>query len=818
MDLMPIPAFNFQKGNLGEVEKMLDFFKEPVIILDEHLRVFRVNKLFLQEFGFDESIENKHFFELKILINDTQEICRKVSDVFEANPPVGVVDFETEHYHCRVMYLEYAFNKHLILSLEKKAEKQHELLSYPSFLRQVLYSLPMGVWITNAQGKIIFTNPAAEKTLGAAPLVEQIKDYPVYKSWWPDNGQELQPDEYPIVKTLLTRTTYENVVFYIRRFDGTTGLFSTSAAPILDRKGELKGAVAFCQDITLQQEAQQELKRERELLKTIFESIPVMLSIYDPSINVQHMNKAFYDITGWTEEDIRKGNTMELVYPDEQYRQEVSQYMQSLAPGFRDIKMQAKDGRVIESSWANIKLPDGRQVGIGMNISKRKQAEQALRESQEQFSAAFRMSSDALALIDRENGKIVDVNQAWEKIWGFDRETSIGKNGFDLGMIGASDQQQLYEVLGQQGRISDYQVDLMTASGEKRHAIVDVEVLLPGERELMLVTIQDVTQSKRDKQQLLDLLKENLNQRQFLETIMNCSHAGIAVVSGPELRYTLVNPAYEKLYPTNKIIGKRLRDTFPDNGIEQIVKDVIITSQPYFASGFNQPVEGKTDASWDFQIVPVPQHQAKNISALIMIWDTTLHSRMQKELGRYSQELADANRDLESFSYSVSHDLRTPLLTASSFAAFLKEEYEHLLDQNGLEYISHIHSAIDRMQHLINDMLVLSGVSCQDFELVEVDVTNMVKEIAGRLKQYEPDRKSQIIVQEGIFAEADFGLLKVAIENLIGNAWKFSSQKQISRIEFGCKIIKNQAVYFVKDNGSGFGMKYAEKIQELVFR
>src|SRR5690606_22864632 len=121
-----------------------------------------------------------------------------------------------------------------------------------------------------------------------------------------------------------------------------------------------------------------ELRNERQLLQTIYDTIPVMLTIYDPNLQQITLNKHFTRVTGWIQEDTLKHSIMELAYPDPGYRREVADYMQSLQPGFRDIRMATKDGRTVDTSWANVRMPDGRQVGIGIDITQRKQAEEAL--------------------------------------------------------------------------------------------------------------------------------------------------------------------------------------------------------------------------------------------------------------------------------------------------------------------------------------------------------------------------------------------------------------------------------------------------------
>ncbi len=131
-------------------------------------------------------------------------------------------------------------------------------------------------------------------------------------------------------------------------------------------------------DITERKMIREELDKERRLLATIMNSIPVMITIYDPKIENISTNDAVHRITGWTREDLEDNDLMELVYPDPEYREEVRIYMENLEKGFRDLRMVAKDGSIIESSWANIRLPDGRRAGVGLDLTDRRKAEEKL--------------------------------------------------------------------------------------------------------------------------------------------------------------------------------------------------------------------------------------------------------------------------------------------------------------------------------------------------------------------------------------------------------------------------------------------------------
>ncbi len=163
--------------------------------------------------------------------------------------------------------------------------------------------------------------------------------------------------------------------------------------------------------------SKEHLENERKLLEAIINIMPVMVTIYDPSIETITMNEAVEEITGWTNEDAAKTNIMELAYPDPVYRETVSHFMQTLQEGFRDFVMRTKDGRDVETSWANVRIPDGRHVGVGIDISARVNAEKELKKSEERFrNMADNISQ--FAWITDSNGNIKWYNKRWHDYTG----------------------------------------------------------------------------------------------------------------------------------------------------------------------------------------------------------------------------------------------------------------------------------------------------------------------------------------------------------------------------------------------------------------
>ena len=170
------------------------------------------------------------------------------------------------------------------------------------------------------------------------------------------------------------------------------------------------------------------------------------------------------------------------------------------------------------------------------------------------------------------------------------------------------------------------------------------------------------------------------------------------------------------------------------------------------------------------------------------------------------------NQELESFSYSVSHDLRAPLRAIDGYSQILLEDFADALDDDGKKYLRYVREATQHMAQLIDDLLSLARVTRTEIHRVDVDLTALARRISERLRAASPERDGHFIIKDGMRGNADSRLLAVLLENLLGNAWKFTSKRKEAEITFGCEERDGKPTYFVKDNGAGFDMAYTAKL------
>jgi light-regulated signal transduction histidine kinase (bacteriophytochrome) len=187
-------------------------------------------------------------------------------------------------------------------------------------------------------------------------------------------------------------------------------------------------------------------------------------------------------------------------------------------------------------------------------------------------------------------------------------------------------------------------------------------------------------------------------------------------------------------------------------------------------------------------------------------------TEVNEQLRQAKAEIETANRDLESFSYSVAHDLRAPLRSIDGFSLALLEDQAEKLGDEGRQSLYHLREIAHHMKELIEDLLSLSQVTRAELTRRRVDLTSIAQDVAARLRQQNPDRKVRCDIAKGLVAEGDERLLGVALDNLLGNAWKFTSKCASARIQVGVAKNGSQPTYFIRDNGAGFDMAYEAKL------
>jgi len=195
-----------------------------------------------------------------------------------------------------------------------------------------------------------------------------------------------------------------------------------------------------------------------------------------------------------------------------------------------------------------------------------------------------------------------------------------------------------------------------------------------------------------------------------------------------------------------------------------------------------------------------------------------LNAELEQRVAARTAELERANRELETFAYSVSHDLRAPLRAVDGFSKLALDQYGERLDEQGRHYLERARAGAVRMGNLIDEILQLSRLSRWRFERTPVDLSAIAREIVAELNDADPGRVVAVEIQDGVRADADLELVRNVLQNLLANAYKFTSKTETARVRFGATEQDGVQVYFVADNGAGFDMAHARRLFGLFQR
>jgi light-regulated signal transduction histidine kinase (bacteriophytochrome) len=239
-------------------------------------------------------------------------------------------------------------------------------------------------------------------------------------------------------------------------------------------------------------------------------------------------------------------------------------------------------------------------------------------------------------------------------------------------------------------------------------------------------------------------------------------------------------------------------------------------------------VRGYAVGAVDYLVKPiVPEFVRSKVAVFVELAKKNELLRRQTELLQASEQearelaaeqaelvrdLEHKNRELESFSYAVSHDLRAPLRRIEGFSRAVQDSHADRLDEAGRHYLERVREASQQMSQLIDDVLYLARVTRAEMREQEVDLSGLVSLLLDRMREAEPDRGLEAKVRPGVTVLGDGQLLRIAMENLLENAWKFTGRTAVARIEFGLTNMAGEPTYFVRDNGAGFDMAYADRL------
>jgi PAS domain S-box-containing protein len=449
-----------------------------------------------------------------------------------------------------------------------------------------------------------------------------------------------------------------------------------------------------------------------------------------------------------------------------------------------------------------------------------KTAELALKMSERRYRELLTDVSEGVGICDlKEN--ILFVNRAFANILSYSPEELVGMNLNDLVDPGYLDRIESPPCRRTEDVSSAYDIQFITRNDERKLCRISAVPSRDnnGEIDGTVAIVTDITEQANAEEALRE---SEVRFRSVFEATAVGMHLYELSDDG-HLILIDANPAADVVLRSanDQYIGKPLELAVP-----KIYSDTDITERYYNVMRTGIPWNTETTMKKDDTIVGSLQIQVFRTSPRTMVASfldiserviaeqeiRKLNEELSGRVEERTAELAAANKELEAFAYSVSHDLRAPLRTIDGFSQALLEDYTDIIDETGKDYLRRVRAAASRMSSLIEDILGLSRVTRSEMERRSVNLSEVVREVFEDIKALEPEREIDISIADGAIARCDRRLMKVVLQNLIGNAWKFTRNVEKPKIEFGIKEQDGKTVFYIKDNGAGFDMKYKDKL------
>jgi PAS domain S-box-containing protein len=646
---------------------------------------------------------------------------------------------------------------------------------------------------------------------------------------------------------------------------------SGGADPFLPEERRLLNAVAGRLATTLERRhAEAALRQSERLFHTLAQVAPVGIFRTDARGDCVYVNERWCEIAGRSAGAALGQGWTRAIHPDDR-DQVVAEWYRSAEehrPFRMEYRLQRPDG---VSTWVvgqALREPNGPEwsggsVGTITDITDRKHAEAALRKSQENLHRAQEVAHLGSWHLDLIGNTVTGSDEAY-RIFGLPSSTPLTYPRF-LALVHPEDRRSVddaWRAALAGGRLSlEYRI---VAAGEVRwiSGKAEIERDADGTPLRGIGTIQDVTQRKA----LDDALRVHLQQLEALRTVSTeiirelhlpplldlIMRKSLELVGGTGGTIYLWEERGQVLTPHVWIghsgpwardgqvrIGEGLVGLVAERREGSIVNDyrnwpqarpfilqqttvTAVIAEPLLCHGrllgvvaLDDQGRGRGFTDQDGRLLRLFAAQAA-----VAVENAQLYAQARQHAEELEQKVEERTRDLQAayadldaFSSAVSHDLHSPLITIDGFSRLLLNRYQTVLDPQGQEFLQRMQVATDHMMERIDALLALARVSHHALARAPVNLSALARAVAGDLRQRDPDRPAEICIQDDLVVHGDTQLLRAIMENLLGNAWKFTAHRRPARIEVGRSATSaGEAVYFVRDNGAGFDMAYTDKL------
>ncbi len=587
---------------------------------------------------------------------------------------------------------------------------------------------------------------------------------------------------------------------------------------VYDKDGKNINSIGTVEDITNRRKVEETLRESEERFRTLADNISQMVWIVNPKGEPTWFNKRWYDYTGLSLDYVLKNGVGIVLHPDYIYIN--SDFQQAIKKGLAwesIYPMRRKDGDFrwflsqalpIYDKAGNISM----WFGTSTDVTEHRNIEEALRESEEKFSTAFRTSPYALVISKYDDGEIIEVNDAFLKLFEVTSESIIGRSSISLGMFSdPADRIKAIEILKKEGRVKDLQVRIRQSSGNERFVLISVEVIYLKGMKAMLTTLHDITEEKiavEAVQRSESILKQagmmadlgawelEFNDASDIDnSILRWSDQVFRIFGYTPGSVTVTNDLfYERVHPDDR------------KKVKQAVLNAMENKNPYTVE--HRIIRADGLARTVIENAEIELDHEGNAHRLVGAVQDITHQKQSEE------SLRKKNEELTRFIYTVSHDLKSPLVTIKSFSNYLQEDIKNNDKESQDRDLNFIRNAADKMARLLDELLELSRIGRKEKPKVNVPLEEVVKAatdlVAGRLEE----KKIKVaLTGNPVMLYGHSQRFIQLFQNLIDNSAKFMGDQEYPSIEIGSYAGENnEVVLFVRDNGKGIDPRYHHKI------